>query len=270
MTQRKRATGFALMDTAFAADAKFVRLARRATPKDFAASVGVYWLMLADARRNRDRVVTWEDYTEYADEITALTEAGLLLEDGFPVKSFDRWAPAYKSPWDKGLRKDTDGYEAEPKDTQATPTSALLGSAQIASIPLNVDANDEPDGYVMACSLLGYFPASDDFRAEMTALDSEYGAEAVVNAVQQAFTSATEAGERLRPFDLKKAAHMILAEAKHRADKVTKARRRDELARSMADDVARQEREAWQPCSNCGVIGRKHPSSADHAFEVAA
>lgn len=102
MTQRKRATGFALMDTAFAADAKFVRLARKA-PNEvaFAASVGVYWLMLADARRARSAIVHWEDYTEYEEQIAALKDANLLNVNGFPDGSFDNWAPAYKAPTER-------------------------------------------------------------------------------------------------------------------------------------------------------------------------
>lgn len=102
MTQRKRATGFALMDTAFAADAKFVRLARKA-PNEvaFAASVGVYWLMLADARRARSALVHWEDYTEYTEQIAALKDARLLDVNGFPAESFDNWAPAYKAPTER-------------------------------------------------------------------------------------------------------------------------------------------------------------------------
>lgn len=102
MTQRKRATGFALMDTAFAADAKFVRLARKASDEvAFAASVGVYWLMLADARRARSAVVHWEDYTEYTEQIAALKDARLLDVNGFPGGSFDNWAPAYKAPTER-------------------------------------------------------------------------------------------------------------------------------------------------------------------------
>ncbi|MCA1570864.1 MAG: hypothetical protein LC798_11205 [Chloroflexi bacterium] len=99
MTQRKRATGFALMDTAFAADAKFVRLARKA-PNEvaFAACVGVYWLILADARRARSAVVNWEDYTEYTEQIAALKDAKLLTVNGFEGEAFDNWAPAYKAP----------------------------------------------------------------------------------------------------------------------------------------------------------------------------
>jgi hypothetical protein len=102
MTQRKRATGFALMDTAFAADAKFVRLARKA-PNEvaFAASVGVFWLMLADARRARSAIVHWEDYTEYEEQIAALKDAKLLTVNGFPDETFDNWAPAYKAPTER-------------------------------------------------------------------------------------------------------------------------------------------------------------------------
>lgn len=98
MTQRKRATGFALMDTAFAADAKFVRLARKASNEvAFAAAVGVFWLILADCRRARSAIVHWDDYTEYTDQISALKDAGLMTTNGFIPGSFDNWAPAYKS-----------------------------------------------------------------------------------------------------------------------------------------------------------------------------
>jgi hypothetical protein len=99
VTQRKRATGFALMDTAFAADAKFVRLARKAdSPVEFAAAVGVFWLILADARRARSAIVHWEDYTEYDEQIAALKDAKLLTTNGFIDETFDNWAPAYKAP----------------------------------------------------------------------------------------------------------------------------------------------------------------------------
>ena len=113
MTQRKRATGFALMDTAFAADAKFVRLARKAeSPVEFAAAVGVFWLILADARRARSAIVHWEDYTEYADQIAALKDAKLLTTNGFLDETFDNWAPAYKVP------KRTQPYPNVPDGTR--------------------------------------------------------------------------------------------------------------------------------------------------------
>lgn len=102
MTQRKRATGFALMDTAFAADAKFVRLARKAaSPVEFAAAVGVFWLILADARRARSAIINWEDYTEYEEQIAALKDAKLLTVNGFEGATFDNWAPAYKAPTER-------------------------------------------------------------------------------------------------------------------------------------------------------------------------
>lgn len=266
MTQRKRATGFALMDTAFAADPKFARLSRRSdTPQDYAAAVGVYWLLLADARRNRDRCVNWADFDEYPHEIAALKAVGLLSEDGFNGPSFDRWAPAYKSPWDT-QRNATQGDAEVRKDTQATPTSALLNSPQLKSVP----SPNEADGYIEACELLGYFPNSDDFRNEMTALDAEYGAEAVVAAVGQAFSDFVAEGTRPKPFDLKKAAHMILAEAKHRADKATSVQRAEDAQRRMADDIARQEQESWEKCASCGKYRRSHPTQGDHEFEVAA
>ncbi len=150
MTQRKRATGFALMDTAFAADAKFVRLARKA-PNEvaFAASVGVYWLMLADARRARSALVHWEDYTEYTEQIAALKDANLLDVNGFPPGSFDNWAPAYKAPTERIRPLSTvpdrtggDGdseHEAyptvpdRPSDTKSTVTSTHIRSDHLSN-----------------------------------------------------------------------------------------------------------------------------------------
>jgi hypothetical protein len=127
VTQRKRATGFALMDTAFAADAKFVRLARKAeTPVEFAAAVGVFWLILADARRARSAIVHWEDYTEYADQLAALKDAGLLNTNGFNDETFDNWAPAYKAPPER-----TRSYPNVPDGTQ--PYSSVPTNGQSLS-----------------------------------------------------------------------------------------------------------------------------------------
>ena len=101
MTERKRATGFVLIDAAFAADRKFVRLARLApSPADYAAAVGVFCLILADARRVKSPAVDFEEWAEYTDQVALLREVRLLTEDGCDPTTFDKWAPAYRSPWD--------------------------------------------------------------------------------------------------------------------------------------------------------------------------
>jgi hypothetical protein len=98
---RKRASHFALMDTAFTSDRKFIRLARKASiPIEYAAAVGVYWLLLADARRSKCPDVDWSDWEEYGPQIELLREVGLLTETGFPPDPFEAWAPAYRSPSD--------------------------------------------------------------------------------------------------------------------------------------------------------------------------
>ena len=271
MTQRKRATGFALMDTAFAADAKFVRLARKAPSEvAFATAVGVYWLILADARRARNAEVNWEDYTEYADQIALLKDAKLLTATGFDPTTFDRWAPAYKSPWDK-VRTSTQRDAEVPETTQATPTSTLLTSTHLTSVPLNdSDVTNEPDGFIEACRLLGYFPRNDAFRDEMTQLDSEYGAEDVIDALGQVYSKSVLDGVRLKPFDLKNAAHTMLQEKRHRQEKAAKAARSKSMQEQMIADIARQEREAWEKCGACGKLRRVHGSATGHEFEVAA
>ena len=125
MTQRKRATHFALMDTAFAADRKFVRLARKATiPIEYAAAVGVFWMLLADARRSKSPTIDWSDYEEYEPQIRLLQEVGLLSDNGFPPGPFDKWAPAYKSP------ADTQRYAEVRKGTHRNDVSV-----QFSSIP---------------------------------------------------------------------------------------------------------------------------------------
>lgn len=164
MTQRKRATGFALMDTAFAADAKFVRLARKA-PNEvaFAASVGVFWLILADARRARSAIIHWEDYTEYADQIASLKEAKLLTTNGFLDETFDNWAPAYKSVpertrsyptvperiGDNGV-SEHGAYPTVPDGnagTESTVTSPLIKSDHLTSPPTK-DARPKADNFM--------------------------------------------------------------------------------------------------------------------------
>lgn len=36
--------------------------------------------------------------------------------------------------------------------------------------------------------------------------------------------------------------------------------------KASADDVRRQDEEAWTECETCGVIGRRHPAGGDHPF----
>ena len=133
MTQRKKATHFALMDSAFTADRKFIRLATRASiPIEYAAAVGVYWLLLADCRRSKSPVIDWDDYAEYAPQIDLLKSVGLLEDDGFPPDPFEKWAPRYKSPAD-ARRTGTQGNDGVRNGTQGNPTSIQLGSSHLSS-----------------------------------------------------------------------------------------------------------------------------------------
>jgi hypothetical protein len=128
MTERKRATHFALMDTAFPADRKFVRLAAKATiPMEYAAAVGVYWLILADCRRSKSGVVDWTEYAEYEPQIALLQSVGLLNANGFPQTGFDRWAPAYKSPWDARVRKGTQSTHGNDTSIQFNSSTGVEG-----------------------------------------------------------------------------------------------------------------------------------------------
>lgn len=133
MTQRKKATHFALMDSAFTADRKFIRLARRASiPIEYAAAVGVYWLLLADCRRSKSPEIDWEDYAEYQPQIDLLLEVGLLTDDGFPPDPFEKWAPKYKSPAD-ARRTGTQGDAGVRNGTRGYPTSNQFSSNQFPS-----------------------------------------------------------------------------------------------------------------------------------------
>ena len=143
MTERKRASGFVLMDAAFTADAKFVRLARKADdPLDYATSIGVWWMLLADCRRAKSPVVDWDDYTEYAGPIAKLRDAKLLNEDGFERESFDRWAPAYRSVSERIPGTKDNG--AVRLGTESTNPSGQVISGQVTSNGVGGVGEGEP------------------------------------------------------------------------------------------------------------------------------
>jgi hypothetical protein len=131
MAERKRATGFVLMDAAFTSDAKFVRLARIVPdPIEYAACVGVFWMLLADCRRAKAPEVDWDDYPDYGDQIDSLRASKLLTADGFDPEPFQRWAPAYRSPRE---RTGTEGNGEVRKGTEGTNTSGQFRSSQVRS-----------------------------------------------------------------------------------------------------------------------------------------
>lgn len=131
MSERKRATGFVLMDAAFTADAKFVRLARLVPdPVDYAACVGVFWMLLADCRRAKSPEVDWDDYPEFTEQIGRLRQARLLDDTGFEPEPFQRWAPAYRTPRE---RTGTNGYATVREGTEGTNTSGQFSSGQVVS-----------------------------------------------------------------------------------------------------------------------------------------
>jgi hypothetical protein len=129
VTERKRATGFVLMDAAFTSDAKFVRLARMVPdPIEYAACVGVFWMLLADCRRAKAPEIDWEDYTDYIVQLHQLRSAKLLTDEGFEPEPFQRWAPAYRAP-----REGTNGYAKVREVRTDTNTSGQVSSGQVTS-----------------------------------------------------------------------------------------------------------------------------------------
>ena len=243
VTQRKRATGFALMDTAFAADAKFVRLARKAPSEvAFATAVGVYWLMLADARRARNAAVNWEDYTEYTEQIALLKDAKLLIATGFDSSTFDRWAPAYKSPWDKE-RTGTQGYAEEPESTQATPTSTPLTSNQLSSPQLvSSELPNENDSATIACRSLadgGRWLGDREYVAAFDDMDRRYTAEWVQAAIPAVVADLTARG-KVRAWDLKRLVDLKCAERARLEDN----ERQRKVAEANAAEAERLRRKA--------------------------
>jgi hypothetical protein len=149
VSTRKRDVRFALMDAAFAADRKFVRLARLVSdPTEFAAAVGVFWLVLADARRARSPEIDWTEYEEYTTQLALLKECRLLTDTGFEPGTFERWAPAYRSPWDeKWVRSGTERY-----GSQRTTTDT---STHINSTLTNVNGNAREE---QADTFMGWRP----------------------------------------------------------------------------------------------------------------
>ena len=269
MTQRKRATGFALMDTAFAADAKFVRLARKAPSEiAFATAVGVYWLILADARRARNAAVSWDDYTEYADQIALLKDARLLTPTGFDPATFDRWAPAYKSPWDKE-RTGTQGDAEVPESTQATPTSTPLTSTHISSTQLASDSlPNETDSATIACRSLmdgGRWLGDTEYVAAFDDMDRRYTAEWVQQEIALAVKDLTARG-KVRAWDLKRfvelrCAERARAEENERQRQIMEANQAEsERLRRAAETATEEEKERARLVRRAvGLWARKNP-----------
>jgi hypothetical protein len=131
VAERKRANGFVLLDAAFAADRKFVRLARLAKDTtEYAACIGAFMLILADARRVRDPGVDWDEYSEYGEQIALLQEVKLLTSTGFDPATFDKWAPAYRSPWDKQWVRSGTERVRNPTDTSDQIISTHLSNGE--------------------------------------------------------------------------------------------------------------------------------------------
>lgn len=135
---RKRTTHFALVDSAFVSDPKFMRLARNTDAAGFASSVGVWLILLTVARRDRSPDIAWSDWEEYADQIAELKRVNLLTDNGFNAASFDSWAPVYRGPNER-VPKGTQGYAKERDDTDASTqlistqlTSSLLSSPHLS------------------------------------------------------------------------------------------------------------------------------------------
>lgn len=142
---RKRTGNFALLDTAFLADPKFMRLHRcTPDPASFAAALGVFLMLLTDARRRKSPEVKWEDWTEYADQIVPLRDAGVLTADGFDPVSFEKWAPAYQSPSDR-RRSSHEEDDDDQDDAQVRKgTQGYDASIHISSSPISSEPEPEP------------------------------------------------------------------------------------------------------------------------------
>jgi hypothetical protein len=147
MTERKRANGFALMDSAFAADPKFLKLYRLApTPTDYAAAVGVFWLILADCRRAKEAAVNWEDYPEYQEQVALLKESRLFTDSGFSDRSFTKYAPAYRSRSER-----TVSYPSVPdgsEGTESTDTSVQFSSVLPTHLPTNGSTTPSSQSFI--------------------------------------------------------------------------------------------------------------------------
>lgn len=148
---RKRTGNFALLDTAFLADPKFMRLSRRtADPVAFAGCLGVFLMLLTHCRRQKSPVIRWDDWEEYAAQVALLQATGVLTDTGFDPASFEKWAPVYQSPSDRRRAEQSEAQEDEDDDnneslheqehqvrkgTQGNTTSIHISSIPLSSVP---------------------------------------------------------------------------------------------------------------------------------------
>jgi hypothetical protein len=233
VTERKRASHFALMDTAFAADRKFIRLARKASiPIEYAAAVGVFWLLLADARRSKSPDVDWSEYDEYVPQIQLLRQVGLLDDNGFPPGPFNKWAPVYKSPSD-AARGGTQGNEEVRNGTQGSAASVQFASPQVSSpqVPTGGVGGDElpgeDDSATAACRMFlngGEWLGNREYVAAFDDMDRRYSAEWVKEEITPAYADVLEKRGKVMPWDLRRMVEWRLAQ-RTRADELAREKR---------------------------------------------
>jgi hypothetical protein len=119
MTERPRDARFALINVAFLADPKFVRLARNLSRERFNEAVGVWIQLLCAARQAKHPAIDWEDWADDTQAIADLRQARLLNVHGFDQETFDAWGPKRTYPSDL-LRKATQDYA--PLRTPTVPS----------------------------------------------------------------------------------------------------------------------------------------------------
>ena len=130
MAERPRDARFALINVAFLADPKFVRLARSTTRERFNAAIGVWLQLLCAARSSRSAAVDWDDWTDDAEAIEDLRTARLLTSEGFDAESFDTWAPKKTYPSDT-LRGTTQRYTGLRNATTPSLSHSLSNGKEV-------------------------------------------------------------------------------------------------------------------------------------------
>jgi hypothetical protein len=248
-----------LADAAFAADPKFLRLARNSpTPAAYAAAVGVFWLVLADARRARSPNVNWDDYEDYAEQITMLQGVRLLTKTGFQAVPFEKYAPVYQSPFDRERSKKSGSLPDHTPDYTEIHTSTQddthIGWTGLDSSksPLPTEGGvgetnglpSENDSATLACRMMfdgGKWLGDRDYVASWDNMDRRYTAGWVQEELPIAYDLCRKARQdgRVLPYDLRRMTELQCAE---RVRVEEKDRERLQSQRLVAEEAERRQK----------------------------
>lgn len=144
------------------------------------------------------------------------------------------------------------GMHSDPLQAEPSQSTPRLSTGE----EMDESMKDGADAYY---SVTGRFP-SDRVLSWINRLTKLYGDDLFSRLLAKCYL------EDANPRDLLGRVEERCKAIYHRQhkDEIKAESRKAEI--SALESIQRQEAEAWSKCADCGVVGRKHPASAEHPF----